>query len=249
MNIFILLVFLSSCEDEPFVNTDKSTFYDDMADITALNGFFYSTNYDRSGHAGSQIDLLKFESSGTAIFLSDSYSLDLNGQGYFAITNDGSNLYLQSRDTQLIMKYSGVGEQGFLGYDDISTSWLPAGLAYNPDNDSLIALYRNSQDLNEFRLRTLSKNLLGESSRDARFQLGFIDPVYHGLYALEYHDSLFFLLGVDTTHQDLLLTLDYNFSIVSKDTLSDSTVVGLAFKENGLYLSYRDRRIELFVTL
>ncbi len=248
IKIFIVPLFLVSCEDEPYVSTDKSTFYDDMADITAMNGFFYSTNYDLSGHAGSQIDLLKFEINEADIFLTDNYDLDLNGQGYLAITNDGSNLYLQSRDTQLIMKYSVIGERGLLGYDDLSTSWLPAGLAYNIDIDSLLGLYRNSQDLTEFRMRTLSTDLFGEASRDARIQLGFIDRAYHGIYALEYHDYRFYLLGVDTTHQDLLLIMDYNFNIVTMDTLSDSTVVGLAFMGNDLYFSYRDRRIEWFAT-
>ncbi len=246
--VLMIIAFLSSCEDEPFANTDKSTFYDDMADITVLNGYFYSTNHDLSGHAGSQIDLLKFEMNGADIFLSDRYALEINGQGYMAITNDGSNLFLQSHDTQLIMKYSSVGERGFLGYDELSTSWLPAGLAYNPDTDSLLTLHRNSQNLNEFRLRSISKDSLDKPSRDEIFQLEFMERAYHGVYAMEYHDSLFYILGVDSIHQDLLLILDNSLSLVSMDTLSDTSVVGLCFKNSDLFLSHADKRIEWFAT-
>ena len=52
------------------------------------------------------------------------------------------------------------------------------------------------------------------------------------------------MLGVDTTLTDILMILDNDLNITEIDTLSDSTIVGLCFKENDLYLSYRDKRIE-----
>ena len=47
-------------------------------------------------------------------FLDDSFPLELNGQGYFLITNDGTDLYLQSRTTQLIFKSSTMGNYHML---------------------------------------------------------------------------------------------------------------------------------------
>ena len=95
----ILMVIFSSlaifnCDDDKSVNTHKNTFYDDIADITFLNNAFYTTNYDLSGNSGSQIDLLKFSEDDSNIFLADNYDLEMNGQGYFAITDDDTNLYL-----------------------------------------------------------------------------------------------------------------------------------------------------------
>ena len=215
-----------------------------MADITYLNGSFYSTNYDLSGNSGSQIDLLKFEDDGNRIFLADYFDLDMNGQGYLAITNDSEHLYIQSKQTELLIKSSSIGEKAFLKYDDVSSSWHPAGLAYNPDNDSLNALYRNGDDPTQYRLRTISKDVDGIVSRDKAFRLDFIDNSFHGVYALEYHDNQFYMLGVDSSHQDVMLRTDYDLNVMEIDTLLDSTVVGLCFKGGDLYLSFRENRIE-----
>ena len=43
---------------------------------------------------------------------------------------------------------------------------------------------------------------------------------------------------------DILIILDNELNITEIDTLSDSTVVGLCFKQNDLYFSYIDKRIE-----
>ncbi|NQV15630.1 hypothetical protein HQ531_09250 [bacterium] len=237
---------LFSCEDKLVINTDKNTYYDDIADLTYLNGHFFTTNYDLSGHAGSQIDLLKYEYNVEHILISDSYDLDMNGQGYLAITNDGTDLYLQSRFSQLIVKSSAIGERAFLRADDIETNWQPSGLAYNENNDSLTALYRNLNDLSQYRIRTISKDISSEATRDELFQIDFVDTTYHGIYAMEYHDSNFYMLGVDTSQVDILITFDQDLGLLSTEEISDSTVVGLCFREDNLYFSYRDKRIELW---
>ncbi len=243
--VLMLTIFgLLACEDELVIDTNKNTYYDDIADITYLNDHFFSTNYDLSGNAGSQIDLLKFTGTSASIYLSDNYDLEMNGQGYLAITQDGSDLYLQSRVSGLILKCSPIGERAYLRMDDIAGNWQSSGLAYNMDNDSLLVLYRNLQNMQQYRLRSLSRELSAEASRDEVFELGFIDTLYHGVYAMEYHDSSFYLLGVDTTNLDILIRMDTYLEIVALDTLSDSTVVGLCFKEDDLYLSFRDKRIE-----
>ena len=115
----ITLVFLFialSCEDDSSIDTKKISYQDDISDITFINNSFYTTNYDLSGNAGNQIDLIVLGLNENGSFLDDSFHLELNGQGYFSITNDGTDLYLQSRTTQLIFKSSAIGELSFSKY-------------------------------------------------------------------------------------------------------------------------------------
>ena len=239
------ITLLLSCEDDLQINTDKNTYYDDISDITMLNGHFFSTNYDLSGHAGSQIDLLKFDEDGAGDYYIDgSFDLDMNGQGYIAITNDGEDLYLQSRNTSLLISCSPIAQQAYSGMDDIATNWQPSGLAYDGDKDSLLALYRNREDRSQYRLRTLSKSRELNSGGDAYFSLDFIDQGYSGIYALEYFNQSFYMLAVDTTQTDALIILDQAFQVQQIESILDSTVVGLCFNGNELFFSYRDKRIE-----
>ena len=118
----------------------------------------------------------------------------------------------------------------------------------NNDNDSLISLYRNLDTLTQYRARTISQDLSFSTSSDITFNLDFIDTTYHGVYAIEYNDSHFYMLGLDTTHNDIIIITNNTFQITSLDTIPDSTVVGLCFKGNDLFLSYRNRRIEKWKT-
>ena len=56
------------------------------------------------------------------------------------------------------------------------------------------------------------------------------------------------MLGLDTTHNDIIIITNNTFQITSLDTIPDTTVVGLSFKGNDLFLSYRNRRIEKWKT-
>ena len=78
--IFLFLAILSfqNCKESSVSETDKIIYTDDLADITFLNGSFYSTNYDLSYNAGSQIDLLRFEMNEEDVFLVDNFDLGLN---------------------------------------------------------------------------------------------------------------------------------------------------------------------------
>ena len=146
--LLFLFIFLS-CEDESSINTYKNTYYDDISDITYLNNSFYTTNYDLSDNAGSQIDLIVLGLNDNGSYLDDKFALELNGQGYFSITNDGTDLYFQSRTTQLIFKASAIGELSYAKYDSLGKHWLPSGITYNVNNDSIISLYRNHYSNNQ----------------------------------------------------------------------------------------------------
>ena len=240
-----LALLLFSCEEDIYIESDKNTYYDDIADITALNGSFFSTNYDLSGHAGSQIDLLRFkENSSADYYIDGSYDLDMNGQGYFAITNDGVDLYLQSRNTNLIVKCSPIAQKAYTRMDDVENNWQPCGLAYDGERDSLLALYRNRQALDQYRLRTLSKNGDFTAGGDKYFSMDFIEQGANGVYAMEFYNGSLFMLGVDTSNTDALVILDQAFQVEHIDLILDSTVVGLCFQQNELFFSYRDKRIE-----
>lgn len=240
----VALLFFS-CEDDLYIETDKNTYYDDISDITELNGHFFSTNYDLSGHAGSQIDLLRFkENSSGDYYIDGSYDLDMNGQGYIAITNDGVDLYLQSRNTNLILKCSPIAQKAYTSMDYVEDNWQPSGLAYDGEKDSLLALYRNRLALDQYRLRTLSKSGDLTAGGDKYFSMDFIERGANGVYAMEFYNGSLFLLGVDTTHTDALVVLDQAFEVEHIESIVDSTVVGLCFKQDELFFSYRDKRIE-----
>ena len=145
---------------------------------------------------------------GDNIYLEDSYDLTMNGQGYLAITNDGNNLYFAiKRETKAIFKVSSVGERDLRKIDTIQTNWQPSGIAYNNDKDSLITLYRNLDDLNEYRMRTISKDI--EHSGSDIINLDMITS-YSGVYAIEYYNSKMYFLGVDTSGTDILLSFQNN---------------------------------------
>ena len=242
---FICLMLLS-CEESQDTDTRKNTFYDDISDITYLNGYFFTTNYDLSGNAGSQIDLLKFlVPNDSMVILEDSYDLGMNGQGYFAITNDEENLFLQSRSTSGVLKLSTVGEWGFFEFDSVAPNWQSSGIAYNNDKDLLILFYRNLDDRTQYRARTVDKDNILNSENDVTFTIDNVDTTYHGVYAIEYFESKYLLLGVNGSGEDVLFWTNSNYEIIPSDTIVDSTVVGLCIKDSNLYFSYRDRRIEL----
>jgi len=247
--IILSAFFILGCEEDYLIDTTKNTYHDDIADITFLNGSFFTTNYDLSNNAGSQIDLIKFKYKNDSFsYLDDSYDLNMNGQGYLAITNNGLDLFLQSKESYLLIKCSTVGELVNTFIDTINTNWQPCGLTFNNENDSLIILYRNLNSLSQYRARTISQELTFQSSSDIIFNFNFIDTTHHGVYAIEYKNSRFYMLGVDTAHNDIIIITNNTFQVTALDTIPDSTVVGLSFKENDLFLSYRDRKIEKWKT-
>lgn len=241
--LVFVLGFISCNEDSLEIDTSKDTYNDDIADITFINDHFYSTNYDLSGHAGSQIDLLKFSPDGKNI--DDVFDLRMNGQGYLAITNDGTNVYLQSINTSTIIKCSLIGERIYMKWDNSSGSqWQESGLCYKKEVDSLLLLYKNLKNPGQYRARTVSKQNPDISGSDIIFNLDSVGTTNRAVYAIEYFDSSFYMLGVNHSGKDILIISDYNFSSFSIEEIPDSTVIGLCFKDSDLYFSYRNRIIK-----
>ena len=241
--LIFVLVFISCNEDSVEIDTTKETYHDDIADITFINDHFYSTNYDLSGNAGSQIDLLKFSTDGKNI--DDSFDLRMNGQGYLAITNDGTDVYLQSINTSSIIKCSLIGERIYMSRDNLSGSqWRESGLCYKKEADSLLVLYKNLKNPIQYRARTVSKQNPNISGSDIIFDLDSVGTINNGVYAIENFDSSFYMLGVNHSGKDILVISDYNFNNFLIEEIPDSTVVGLCFKGSDLFFSYRNRIIK-----
>jgi len=238
-----MFIVFAACEKEIDVNTNKDTYSDDISDITYLNGGFYTTNYDLSGHSGSQIDLFKFTADGKNV--DDAFDLGMNGQSYLAITNDGRNIYMQSNWFYWIIKCSPVGELVFVKSDSLPGKWHAAGICYRDDLDSLALFYNNSDAPLEYRVRIVSKADPEVASHDTTVEFNFLDQTC-GIYAADYYNPNYYLLGVNSNGEDVLIETDVRLNVLSTDTIGDSTVVGLCHKDGNLYLSFRDRRIELW---
>ena len=247
--LILILLFIISCEENIITDTSKNTYYDDISDITFLNDSFFTTNYDLSGNSGSQIDLLKFKfTNDNSIFIDNSYELNMNGQGYIAIANNGTDLFMQSKESHLLIKCSSIGEIALMTKDTLIANWQPCGITVNSDNDSLISLFRNLDTLSQYRVISMSQDLSFANYNGIQFNFDFVDTTYHGIYAIDYKDDYYYMLGVDTSYKDILIITNTAFQIAAVDTISDNTVVGLSFKGNDLFLSYRNRKIEKWET-
>ena len=158
--VFTTLLILS-CQNGLEVNTTKHTATDPIADITYLNGYFYTTNMDNSANADPQIDLYKFDDEFNPV---DRFELNMNGQGYLAAANDGMNLYFQPRFTDYILKMTSLGEIFWylpdrLFDNDIDSTfifWQGRGIAWADNN--LVVLYRHKNDSMLYRGRYLHLN-------------------------------------------------------------------------------------------
>lgn len=241
--ILYLLLFIS-CSDSLILNTSKNIYHDDIADITYLNHSFFTTNHDLSHNAGSQIDLLSYEIGQDHIYLDNSFSLGLNGQGYLAITNNGTDLFLHSRNTHLIFKMSQVGELAFTKIDTIDKRWIPSGIAFDQLKDSIIFMYKNSDQNNEYRLRLTSMDISETSTRDTLFILSDLDSTSQGVYSIAYGDSNLYLLTANQNNHTLL-TLDYyTLAVKTTEIIEDSTLAGIEIVSDSIYFSYKDKKIE-----
>ena len=252
--VFLTLLILS-CQNGLEVDTTKHTATDPIADITYLKGYFYTTNLDNSANAGPQIDLYKFDDEFNPI---DRFELELNGQGYLAAANDGTNLYFQPRFTDYILKMTPLGElfwfrsDRFEDNDKDSTFmfWRGRGIAWAGTN--LVVLYRHKNDSMLYRVRYLHlNNDTLQTISDTTVTWNHLND--NGAFAMEYYPGTahdpdskgFYILATDISNQSILFWVDIYFqNIAILDTIEENPM-GFAMDETlDIYLSYPDRRIE-----
>jgi len=231
---------LPGCEDDPALNTERDTLNDPLADIAALGGYLFTTNEDRSGHAGSQVDLFKFSVDG---FPEGRFDLGLNGVGYLAATADGSAIYLQARDTGQLFKVTPVGEIAWVRADPFADSRHRAcGIAYRADLDSFVTLYHEPGTAN-YIARHHGPNFDGAAAPRPARALDTFAPD-DGIRALAWHDGWMWALGRTADGHAVIQGFADGGGISRYVTLSDSTACGLAPAEDGLLVAYPDRRFE-----
>lgn len=241
--IFLVLglsIIVLSCKKETVIDTTSDTISDPFADITFLDSAFYTTNYDNSMKAGPQIFL--FRISGDGKYPENKFSLNMNGQGYFAITNDGQNLYLQSRNFNSVMKCSPVGEifynQWFIG----PSQRQGCGIGYVSTVDSLCMLTRDQSDLNHYELLYIDKNNPANWQLKASAEIQALSKTM-GAYAVEVKENRLYILGQDTTDMDVLIKATLSLDSLEFNNLATDSTTGLCFKGNDLYVAYLNRDI------
>ena len=111
---------------------------------------------------------------------------------------------------------------------------------YDHTNNSKLENYA-TLDVSDHINKTGFNPLIG---RQALLEIDFIDTTNHGVYAIESKGTSYYMLGVDATQNDILIITNDSFEVTALDTISDSTVVGLSFKDDDLYFSYRERIIK-----
>lgn len=233
-------ILLSSCEKDDFLDTSVNTVADPFADITFLNNAFYTTNNDSSMHAGPQIFLYRISNDG--LHPENSFSLGMNGQGYFAITNDGQNLYLQGRSFNSIIKCSPVGEIYYGRWFVGPQQWLSCGIDCIPAVDSLCVLVRDAKDLKHYEILYFDKNNPDNWQVKASAEIpGFGGTT--GAYAVKVNGNQLFILGQDTTGANVLAQTNLALDSLRFNTLGTDSATGFCFKGNVLYFSYLNREI------
>ena len=249
--ISITALFIISCQNSVEIDTTKNTASDPIADITYLNDIFYTTNLDLSGNAGPQIDLYQFDSFTNPV---NRFELPLNGQGYLAICNDGSNLYLQPRFTDYIFKITPLGEIFWHQSDNFSDNtsettstfmyWRGRGLAWA--DTTLVVLYRHKDDSTLYRGRYLHvNNDILETVLDITVTWDHLNS--NGAYAMEYDPDTqkFWVLGTNSLNQYIRFKVDFDL----QNPYDIRELVGIPMgitmgPDSRSYSSYPERQIK-----
>ncbi|MBN2416334.1 hypothetical protein JXO52_10855 [bacterium] len=239
--IFLAAVLLS-CTSDNSVNVFTDTARDTIGDITWLNGVFYTTNVDTSTLAGPQIVLYTIADNGRTIqSLAD---LKMNGQGYLAITNDGHNLYLQSRRFNTIMKRSPAGEPFYNREISGAAASVGSGICCSEAHDSLLVLSRPGAGA-LYELRCVNKDDPSKWTLKASAPLPGFDSGT-GAYAIDLgEDDLLYILGRDTADTDVLLLTDMSLAVQMHLPVPADTLTGLCFRDTRLYWGFRDKTVAM----
>jgi hypothetical protein len=239
--VLALAFALFGCDDDPALSTERDTLSDPIADIAALGGYLFTTNEDRSGHAGSQVDLFKFSVDG---FPEGRFDLGLNGVGYLAATADAAAIYLQARDSGQLFKVTPVGELAWTRGDPYADArHLACGLAYRADLDSFVTLYHEPGTAN-YITRHHGLDFAGAAPPLPTRTLDTFDPGT-GIRAIAWHDGWMWALGRSTAGEAVVQGFRDDGGVTRFITLPDSTACGLAPAADGLRVAYPDRRFEL----
>jgi len=238
MTLLTVLI-VAGCNDDPTVVKDRDPLADPLGDVAWLGGAVYGTNTDRSAHQGSQVDLMRFEDADTDP--DGAFDLGLNGYGYLAMAAGPADLYLQARDLGYVFRVTATGEHVWLRQDaQLAGFWQARGLAYRDDTDRLVALYTRGGD--QYRARTYTADLDSIAAPDVDFTWDVFDAAT-GPRALAFHAGSFYVLGADTTGNDVVVRADTDWTIQEVVTGIGTDVAGLTVDDAGqIVIAHTDRR-------
>jgi hypothetical protein len=239
--LFSVSMLFVSCKEEDTLDMWSSAATDSFADITFLNNAFYATNYNTSMNAGSQIFLYKISADGKV--LENKFDLGMNGQGYFAMTNDGKNLYLQSRTYNSILKCSPVGEQLYHNWLIRDSPWQSCGITYDSSTDSLCVLTRNLNTPSHYELLFVDKNNPDNWNVKATTELNRLSAST-GVYAVKIFGSDLYFLAQDTTNTDMLVKTNTGLSTFEYTSLNTDSTTGFCFKGADPFFALTNREIK-----
>jgi hypothetical protein len=230
-----------SCKDDIGIDTSSSAATDPFADITYLNSSFYTTNYNTSYNSGPQIFLYRV--SGDGKVLENKFDLGMNGQGYFAITTDGTNLYLQSRTFNSVMKCSPVGEVLQHRWLIRNSPWQSCGISYDSTADSLCVLTRNLDNPKYYELLYVDKTNPGTWHVKASAIINELSAEI-GVYAMKFQGTDLYLLGQDTTLTDVFVKTNLALNTFEFTRLNTDSTTGFCFKDGNPFFAFQNREIK-----
>lgn len=240
LGVIILTLGLAGCNDDPEADTSKDTLGDPLGDIAALGNYLYAANEDWSGHAGSQVDLFKFDHEG---FSEDRFGLGINGAGYLAATADSHFVYLQAQETGRLFKVSPVGEIAWVRDDpEASGSFLAQGVTYDAAADSFSFLYHH-HGTTTYTITRLGPGCEGPIGSRHEVTLDAFSPD-RGAQALAILDDTHWVLGTNAEGGSTLQGTDLDGAATQPVALADDSACGVAAAESGLWLAYPDRRFD-----
>jgi hypothetical protein len=239
--ILALAVFaLAACEQDPDVETDRDTLADPLGDLVALDGRLYATNHDRSGNAGSQVDLFAYEADGSP---ADRFDLGINHAGYLAATTDGDDLYLQARGRGQLFRATRLGELVWTRSDPFAGGErLACGVAHRADLDSFVVIYHHPGTTTYTELR-YGPDFEGESSAPLAREWTTFDPE-EGVRAIAWADGYLWALGLDPAGQAVIEGFADDGGATRILSLGDDSACGLGAAGGVLWIAYPDRRFE-----
>ena len=246
-SLVLLAGFLTGCETLTEVDVSRDIDSDPLGDITLLGGVVYATNNDASGHAGSQVDLMRFDVDGNLL---EATAVALNGQGYMSACSDGRDIYLQARASGQLFRLT-LGGVAWTRYDPFVSDQATAGvtmqargIAYVAAEDSFVVLYQEA-DTNLYTLRRIGPDFEAMGS-SATFAWDTFAPTAADLITVTWHDGRLWAIGAgaDGYYLQGVDTAGVFTASLLIDTITEP-VSGLCSTPGGLLIATESRHFHV----
>ncbi|MCF7903073.1 MAG: hypothetical protein K9M19_06550 [Candidatus Marinimicrobia bacterium] len=238
--LVILLIWGCNSDHQSFTEP-PTTAMDDFNDVTYLNGFLYTTNYDYSEGPGPRIFLYGMSPDGALV---DRIDLSMNSQGFIFMTNDGQSIFgLCTPGPGLLAQWNSVGERQKLQSWDWPTQWAPGGIFFQADRSLAFVMFTQQHSVNITSLWELQNGEFVQSDT-SRLAFAGASPIA----ATADSAGSVYILGEMPSGQrfvrqfvDLMPHADW--------LLTDSTITGITWADTALIALSRDRYIQRIPTV